>query len=128
MVKNKNSPQKPLYLDVLISKVAHFEPLESILFTDVYYTNLVKNRFMDCAQIASNKVKFLEKVEKWCEGHEGRLYREIVILAEEHFLKHIRLEAIESEEALCRISFKHVHHIRSPLIPCSLSCFVLPSE
>ena len=95
------------HLEALISKVAHFEPVETILFTDIYYSNLVKNRFMDCAQVAHNKVKFLEKVEKWCENREGRLYRELLILGEEHFLKHVRLEAIESEEALCHISFKH---------------------
>ena len=96
-------------LDAFVSKVKQFEPIENILFTDVYYSNLVKTRFMDCLQIASNKVKLLEKVQQWCEKHQGRLYEELVILAEEHFLKHIRLEAIESETALCNITFKHIY-------------------
>ena len=96
-------------LDAFITKVKEFEPIESILFTDVYYSNIVKTRFMDCLRAASNKVKLLEKVQQWCEKHQGRLYEELVVLAEEHFLKHIRLETIESEAALCHITFKHIY-------------------
>lgn len=96
-------------IDAFIDKVNQFEPVEAILLTDVYYSNLVKTRFMDCLQAASNKVKLLERVQNWCSKHQGHLYEELIILAEEHFLKHIRLEAIESEAALCSIIFKHAY-------------------
>lgn len=96
-------------IDDFIERVDQLASIEGVLLSDVYYANLAKTRFMECLQKSSDKVRLLESVQKWCSKHQGQLYEELSSLAEEHFLKHMRLENIESEADLCSILFMHTY-------------------
>lgn len=90
-------------------RVDQLAAIEDVLLSDVYYANLAKTRFMECLQQSDDKVRVLESVQKWCGSHKGQFYDELSGLAEEHFLKHMQLEKIESEADLCSIIFTHTY-------------------
>lgn len=90
-------------------RVDQLAAIEDVLLSDVYYANLARTRFMECLQQSDDKVRLLESVQKWCGSHKGQFYEALSELAEEHFLKHMTLENIESETDLCSIVFTHAY-------------------
>lgn len=96
-------------IEQLIRKMDELEIIEPILLSDSYYRQRIYSYFDKCLTSATNKVKLLFQVQKWCQAHKGSLYDELQEECESYFIEHINLKDIDSESTLCKLCFGHAY-------------------
>ena len=100
-LKAANTPEQ------FIAAMNTLSTVENIVQEDSFYEQTARKVFALCMKNADDKVKLLNKVQRWCKDKHQKIYLLLLKDCEQYFIEKIDLKTIDSEETLMGLGFKN---------------------